>query len=67
VEGLLFPLLADQKVTVSRAYGSWIAPFSQRHTFIIDPDGILRDRFVRVQPTIHSAEVLDRLKQLSNS
>jgi len=66
-EGLVFPLLADQKGTVSRAYGSWIAPFSQRHTFIIDPDGILRDRFVGVQPAIHSAQVLARLKQLRSN
>jgi thioredoxin-dependent peroxiredoxin len=37
---------------------------SARHTFIIDPEGILRDRFVKVNPGTHSKEILARLKQL---
>jgi len=63
-EGLVFPLLADVDGSVSRAYGSWLAPYSLRHTFIIDPEGILRERFVAVRPATHSLEVLDRLKAL---
>ena len=63
-EGLLFPLLSDPGGRVSKLYGSWIAPFSQRHTFLIDPDGILRARFVAVRPSGHSHEVLDTLKSL---
>ena len=66
-EGLVFPLLADQKGRVSRAYGSWLAPFSLRHTFIIDPEGNLRDRFLGVRPAIHSTEVLNRLRELQAS
>ena len=63
-EGLAYPLLSDPGGTVSRSYGSWIAPFSQRHTFVIDPDGILRARFVAVRPSGHSHEVLETLKSL---
>ena len=48
-EGLVYPLLSDPGGTVSRSYGSWIPPFSQRHTFLINPDGILRSRWVAVQ------------------
>ncbi len=63
-EGLVFPLLADTDGTVSKAYGSWMNFFSMRHTFIIDPDGILREIFLGVRPPIHSQEVLARLDEL---
>ncbi len=63
-EGLKFPLLADTKGEVSKAYGSWLGFVSLRHTFIIDPDGILRETFLGVRPAIHSSEVLERLDQL---
>ena len=63
-EGLKFPLLADTDGSVSQEYGSWLGYLSARHTFIIDPEGILRDRFVKVNPGTHSQEVLARLKQL---
>ena len=61
-EGLSFPLLSDPDGTVSKAYGSWMAPYSLRHTFLIDPDGILRDRWVAVRPSGHAKEVLNSLK-----
>lgn len=61
-EALAFPLLSDPGGRVSKAYGSWIAPFSQRHTFLIDPDGILRARWTSVRPNIHSQEVLAELR-----
>lgn len=63
-EGLKFPLLADTKGEVSKMYGSWLGVASMRHTFIIDPQGILRETFVKVAPTIHSKEVLSRLAEL---
>lgn len=63
-EGLKFPLLADTDGTVSKAYGSWMNFFSMRHTFIIDPEGQLRDIFLKVRPAIHSQEVLARLDEL---
>ncbi|USR89958.1 peroxiredoxin [Phormidium yuhuli AB48] len=66
-EGLRFPLLSDVGGAVSKAYGSWIYSRSVRHSFIIDPEGILRDRFVKVNPSIHSQDVLTRLKDLQTS
>ncbi|MDF5730275.1 MAG: peroxiredoxin, partial [Rhizonema sp. PD38] len=66
-EGLKFPLLSDTDGAVSKAYGSWIGFVSMRHTFIIDPEGTLRETFVKVNPAIHSTEVLARLDNLQKS
>jgi thioredoxin-dependent peroxiredoxin len=66
-EGLKFPLLADTNGKVSKAYGSWLNFISMRHSFIIDPNGILRETFVKVNPAIHSQEVLARLQQLQQA
>jgi thioredoxin-dependent peroxiredoxin len=66
-EGLKFPLLADVDGKVSKAYGSWINFISMRHTFIIDPDGILREIFLGVNPAVHSQEVLARLDELQQT
>ncbi len=63
-EGLKFPLLADTKGEVSKAYGSWMRFISVRHSFIIDPQGVLRETFVKVNPSIHSQDVLARLEEL---
>ncbi|MDJ0798306.1 MAG: peroxiredoxin [Calothrix sp. MO_167.B12] len=63
-EGLKFPLLADTDGAVSKAYGSWMSFISVRHSFIIDPQGVLRETFVKVNPSIHSREVLARLEEL---
>ncbi|MEH1791125.1 peroxiredoxin [Nostoc sp.] len=66
-EGLKFPLLADTDGSVSKAYGSWLGFLSSRHSFIIDPQGILRETFVKVNPNIHSSEVLARLEKLQST
>jgi thioredoxin-dependent peroxiredoxin len=63
-EGLKFPLLADPDGKVSKAYGSWLGIFSMRHSFIIDPNGVLRSTFTNVNPTAHSQEVLTELDRL---
>ncbi|AVQ72751.1 peroxiredoxin [Microcystis sp. MC19] len=63
-EGLKFPLLADTTGDVSKAYGSWMGYVSLRHTYLIDPDGILKEIYLGVNPAIHSAEVLARLEEL---
>jgi len=65
-EGLKFPLLADVDGSVSKAYGSWLGAMSLRHTYLIDPDGILREIFLGVRPAIHSTEVLARLDEISH-
>lgn len=65
-EGLKFPLLADIDGSVSKAYGSWLGVGSLRHTYLIDPDGVLQKTFLGVNPNRHSKEVLatlDRLQQ----
>jgi peroxiredoxin Q/BCP len=63
-EGLTYPLLSDPGGKVSQRYGSWIAPFSQRHSFLIDPEGVLRARWTAVRPAGHSREVLEELDRL---
>lgn len=63
-EGLVYPLLSDLDGTVSKAYGSWMKPMSMRHTYLIDPEGVLKERFLGVRPAIHSQEVLARLDEL---
>jgi thioredoxin-dependent peroxiredoxin len=52
---------------VSKAYGSWMGYVSLRHTYIIDPEGVLRERFLGVRPAIHSKEVLARLDELQRA
>ena len=44
-EGLAYPLLSDPGGEVSKRYGSWLAPYSMRHTFLIDPHGTVRERW----------------------
>jgi peroxiredoxin Q/BCP len=65
-EGLKFPLLADTDGEISKAYGSWLGVVSLRHTYIIDPEGILREIYTGVRPAIHSTEVLARLEELQS-
>lgn len=62
--GAEFPLLADTDGSVSKAYGSWLGIRSLRHTYLIDPDGILREIFIGVKPPIHSRQVLASLDRL---
>jgi thioredoxin-dependent peroxiredoxin len=66
-EGLAYPLLSDPGGLVSRRYGSWLAPFSARHTFLIDPDGVLRSLWTAVRPAGHAQEVLTELQRIQNS
>lgn len=63
-EGLKFPLLADTDGKVSKAYGSWMGIYSMRHSFIIDPQGVLRATFTDINPIAHSQEVLTALDGL---
>lgn len=65
-EGLRYTLLSDPGGVVSQRYGSWIAPFSQRHTFLIDPNGVLQASWTAVRPAGHSQEVLGQLMSLQS-
>jgi thioredoxin-dependent peroxiredoxin len=66
-EGLKFPLLADVDGSVSKAYGAWLGVVSLRHTYLIDPKGVLRSVFLGVNPNTHSGEVLARLDELKKA
>ncbi len=63
-EGLKFPLLADAKGEVAKKYGSYLTGYALRHTYLIDPEGILRKIYLGVNPAIHSQEVLADLDAL---
>lgn len=59
-EGLSFKLLADTEHKVSETYDSTmpVVKLSSRHTFLIDPSGVVRKSYMDVKPDVHSAEVL---------
>jgi peroxiredoxin Q/BCP len=63
---LNFPILSDEDHRVSRAYGvfSRVVGFSyaKRTTFIIGPDGAIRRIFTDVDPTDHTQELLQYLR-----
>jgi peroxiredoxin Q/BCP len=63
-EGLAYPLLSDPTGAMIRRYGSWLAPSALRHTFLIDPDGVVRARWLGVRPLGHSQEVITALQAL---
>jgi peroxiredoxin Q/BCP len=41
-----------------------VAKLSARHTFLIDPDGVVRKTYLNVNAEKHSTEVLADLSQL---
>ena len=67
-EGLHFKLLADTNYEISTRYDSLVnlgvAKLSARHTFLIDPSGVIRKLYLKVDPTTHSAEILADLAAL---
>lgn len=67
-EGLHFKLLADTKKSVSSEYGSTINliadKISSRHTFLIDPQGVIRKVWLDVNVQKHSSEVIAALDDL---
>ena len=67
-ENLTFKLLADEKHEVVNAYGSTqkfgANEVAARNTFLVDPQGMIRKVFLKVNPNPHSAEVLTALAEL---
>jgi thioredoxin-dependent peroxiredoxin len=67
--GLGFPLLADEDHSVAEAYGVWVQKSmygrtymgNERTTFVIGPDGVIKDVFRKVKPAEHDALVLGAL------
>lgn len=70
-EGLHFNLLADTHYELSTRYDSLVnlgvAKLSARHTFLIDPSGVIRKVYLKVDPARHSAEILSDLAALQNT
>ncbi len=70
-ESLTFKLLADVNKEVSTKYGSLMTmgtnTLSARNTFLIDPKGVIRKVYMKVNPMPHSAEVLAALDELKKS
>ncbi len=67
-ENLTFRLLSDAKHEVTTKYGSMSSfgpiKVAARNTFLIDPKGVIRKVYVKVDPSPHSKEVLAALEQL---
>ena len=67
-EGLTFKLLADTDAKVSKAYGSLMTSgdkqYSARNTFLIDPTGVIKKVYLKVDPESHSDSVLADLATL---
>jgi len=67
--GLGFPLLADSDHAVAEAYGGWVQKSmygrtymgNERTTFVISPDGKIKDVLRKVKPAEHDELVLAAL------
>lgn len=70
-ESLTFKLLADTNKEVSEKYDSvmnlGVMKLSSRHTFLIDPNGVVRKVWTEVDVKKHSGEVLAALAELQKS
>ena len=70
-EGLNFKLLADSNHAVVQKYGSIMEyngmTLAARNTFLIDPTGMIRKVYLKVDPQGHSTEVLADLQQLQTT
>ena len=65
---LPFILLSDSQGEVAKKYGAlfkfMFIKFSKRHSFIIDPQGLIRKEYRSVNPYTHSIQIIDDLKAL---
>jgi peroxiredoxin Q/BCP len=70
-EGLTFRLLADPEHKVVDAYGSLghFGPMTiaNRNTFLIDPQGNIAKVWTKVDPSVHSTEVLSAVTAMQLS
>ena len=76
-KGLTFPLLSDASGAVSASYGADLTipifgKFSDRQTFLVDPAGVIRAKWLErdgsmasVKTTEHTAQVLAALAEAS--
>jgi peroxiredoxin Q/BCP len=64
-----FPLLGDEDHSVAEAYGVWVEKSmygrtymgNERTTFVIGPDGVIKEIFRKVKPAEHDELVLGAL------
>ena len=70
-EGLNFTLLSDPDAKVTTAYGSVMeykgSKLAERNTFLIDPKGAIAKVFTKVDPAVHSDEVLGAIAMLKKT
>lgn len=68
---LPFPLLADKDGKVAESYGALnnlgIVKIARRYTFLIDPHGKIARRYLSVDTSRHSQEIIEDLKKLLNT
>jgi thioredoxin-dependent peroxiredoxin len=65
--GLPFTLLSDPEHTAAEAYGVWVQKSMygrtymgvERSTFLIGPDGVIREALYKVTPKGHAASLLE--------
>lgn len=69
-EGLDFKLLSDPTHKVCDMYGSLMhygtMTLAARHTFIVNPHGVIVKEYLKVDPNTHSPEVLAALTELQH-
>jgi peroxiredoxin Q/BCP len=66
---LPFPLLSDTEQTLVQAYGVWVEKSmygktymgTERSTFVIGPDGVLKAVMRKVKPADHAQQLLEAL------
>ena len=67
---LPFILLSDSQGKVAKEYGAlfkfMFIKFSKRHSFIIDPQGLIRKEYRSVNPSTHSIQIINDLKVLQD-
>ncbi len=61
---LLFTLLADPKKEMIKAYGTDGVLFTKRTSFLVDPNGIIKKIYERVNPETHAQEILNDISRL---
>ncbi len=66
---LPFALLADQTTETAAHYGALMnlgfIKFAHRYTFLIDPQGKVSKRYLSVETSRHSKEIIDDLRALT--
>ena len=69
-EGLNYKVLSDTNHEVSQKYGSLMEinnmTLSARNTFLVDPSGVIRKVYIKVNPSDHSTQVLADLNELES-